>query len=400
MDWLSRFLEMVEELRQHPQVVVQEFHVFPKIESATFEALEEKYHLTFPQAVRDFYGATNGLQLSWVFKNNDQLPLRQKSLPTENLPWYFFTKKMHPEDGVIMLLPLEIALQEKKLDTFSHFYNTILTGNNFELSVSEDDYPSDEFFPTDFESYLEFLLAGKGLVARRSFFYKTPDSFLKKETLPLLETSNSFWIKSKQLNLDQALLKNIFPLCDQVRFSKNKINSTGLRHLAEKGETISQTELKSLLEQHHEFLMAGGVTGQWQVLQIRGMVTAFYETPTEVQQGEQIIFERKNLTNLSFENLELPFANCCTAFAEGVNFSNANFEKSLFTDAFLQGANFCNSNFTNVDFSRSDLRNANFQNTKLNSADFENCDLTGANFRGSRLEGARFVGAILEGISF
>ena len=85
--------------------------------------------------------------------------------------------------------------------------------------------------------------------------------------------------------------------------------------------------------------------------------------------------ENNKLTNLSFEKVELPFSNCCSSFAEGVNFSNSIFEKSIFADAFLQNARFHNSTFTNVDFSRSDLRNANFKNADLRNADFEDCDL-------------------------
>ena len=165
--------------------------------------------------------------------------------------------------------------------------------------------------------------------------------------------------------------------------------------MAENGAKISTTELEEIIEKHHQFLMSGGVGGTWQVLEIRGVVTAFYENEIEPTEGEQAIFERKNLNNISFEKIELPFSNCCSAFAEGVIFSTSNFEKSIFTDAFLQGADFYNSIFTSVDFSRSDLRNANFENADLRNCDFENCDLRGVNFENAKMDGASFVGCLL-----
>ena len=132
-----------------------------------------------------------------------------------------------------MLLPLEMALEKNVFDTFSPFYNMIFTLEEFVLTVSEDDHFSDEFLTTDFESYLEFLLAGKGLVSRRSFFYKRTNDFLLKIISTPISTPNSFWANGKTLNLDQATLKDKFPFCDQVRFSQNKINHIGLRQIAE-----------------------------------------------------------------------------------------------------------------------------------------------------------------------
>ena len=163
--------------------------------------------------------------------------------------------------------------------------------------------------------------------------------------------------------------------------------------MAQNDSSISQKQLEEIIEKHHQFLMQGGHGGEWKVIEVRGIVTAFYDCQNEVKEGKQAIFERKNISLISFEKIELPYANFCAAFAEGANFSNANFEKSLFTDAFLEGANFSESDFSEVDFSRSDLRNANFQNTDLTGADFENCNLEGADFREAKLGKSRFVGA-------
>ncbi len=392
MNWLSRFSEVVNELRQHPQVQLLNFHTFPAVENIQFDFFEKKYNIKIPKDIRDFYLETNGLQLRWVFKNNEQFSEEKYPIEGEVLDWNFFQKTFRWEDGGIMLLPLEKLLEGKVVDAFSEDYNKICTFDNFSLSISENNEFLPEYLTTDFTSYLEFLIAGKGLIARRNFFYARPDFFTDKNPTQIF-TSQTFWTSNKILNLDQAILKEQFPLCDQVRFFENKINRTGLQLMAQNGETISQNDLEKIIEEHHDFLMAGGVGGEWKVLQIRGIVTAFYNHQKEIQEGEQANFERKNLNNISFEKVELPYSNCCTIFAEGVNFSNSNFEKSIFTDSFLQNSNFCNSNFTNVDFSRSDLRNANFENTKLKNVDFEECDLRGANFKNANLEGASFVGA-------
>lgn len=394
MNWLSRFSDMVDELRQHSQVELLSFHTFPPIEEEHFHFLEKKYNTTFPKSIRNFYSLTNGLQLSWILKNNEHFSKEEYQFPSEILPWFFFEKTLKFEDGVIMLLPLEIALEKNIVDPFSQFYHVIFSLENFHLSLSEDDHFSNEFLTTDFASYLEFLIAGKGLVSRRCFFYARTNDFLLKKVSPHISTPTSFWTTEKILNLDQALLKDTFPFCDQVYFSKNNINQVGLRQMAEKGEKLSTSKLKKIVKKHHQFLLSGGVGGSWKVLEIRGIVTAFYENATEITAGEQAIFERQNLTEISFEKTELPFSNFCSAFAEDVNFSNSIFEKSIFTDAFLQGTNFSNSILTSVDFSRSDLRNANFKHADLRKADFENCNLEGVNFEHTKLEGASFVGCI------
>jgi uncharacterized protein YjbI with pentapeptide repeats len=395
MNWLSRFSDMADELRQHSQVELLSFHSFQPVDEGQFDFLEKKYNTTFPKSVRTFYRETNGLQLSWVLKNNEYFSKEEYQPVTEILPWDFFEKTLKFEDGVIILLPLEIALEKNVFDAFSQFYEVIFSLENFDLTLSEDDHFSDEFLTTDFESYLEFLIAGKGLVSRRSFFYKMTDDFLFKKISTHISTPAIFWTKEKILNLDQAVLKDKFPLCDQVRLIENKINHLGLRQMAENGEKISPSELEEIIGKHHQFLMSGGVGGTWKVLEIRAIVTAFYENEIETTEGEQAAFERKNLTNLSFEKIELPFSNFCSTFAEGVIFSNSIFEKSIFTDAFLQDASFNNSILTNVDFSRSDLRNVNFEDADLRNTDFEDCDLRGANFENAKLEGASFINCIL-----
>ena len=393
MDWLSRFKKMVEELKGHPQIHLFNFHTFPPVELSQFDILEKKYSLKFPPAVFDFYKRTNGLQLRWAFKNNEHYPDINPQSP-QPLPWNYFKKTYRWEDGGVMILPLEKAIETKKIDIFSQEHNSIITNKDFVVSISEDEFQSDDFYSSDVESYLEFLIAGKGLISRRKYFYKKTD-VSKAKGQNQIHTPESFWTDRKILNLDQALLRDRFHFCDQICFSESQVNRSNLQALAQNGTRVSQKDLEENVESHHQFLLSGGAEGEWKVLEIRGVVTAFYHHSNEALEEEPISFERTNLTKNNFKKLEVPFANFCAVYAEGVDFSNSNLEGSLFADGFLQEANFYNGNLTRTDFSRSDLRNANFQKANLTNADFENCDLRGANFEGAKLDGASFVGAIL-----
>ena len=73
MNWLSRFSNMADELRQHSQVELLSFQSFPPVEEEQFELLEKRYNITLPKNVRAFYRETNGLQLSWILKNNEHM---------------------------------------------------------------------------------------------------------------------------------------------------------------------------------------------------------------------------------------------------------------------------------------------------------------------------------------
>ncbi|MEM6965538.1 MAG: hypothetical protein AAF573_12275, partial [Bacteroidota bacterium] len=100
MTWLSRFQEMVKELGEHPQVEVLDFHTFPPIEWSKIEFLEEKYKVKIPSSFFDFYKKTNGLQLRWIFKNNENYKssnIQEKDSTALN--WDFFQKTFRWEDG-------------------------------------------------------------------------------------------------------------------------------------------------------------------------------------------------------------------------------------------------------------------------------------------------------------
>ena len=197
---------------------------------------------------------------------------------------------------------------------------------------------------------------------------------------------------------EQMLLHSIFPFSEQKGRSTKGINKKKIVELAKNGKPVSKKEIEKIIENHFDFLFAGGAGGEWQTISVGDLVIGLYNIPTFIKEGEQANFERANLKKIELADREIPFANFCGVYKENGDFQNANLSYCLFTDAFLKGADFRNANLQRVDFSRANLRGANFQYANLQGADFENCDLRGADFRNTSLNETRFPGAKLEGV--
>ena len=191
----------------------------------------------------------------------------------------------------------------------------------------------------------------------------------------------------------------MFPLSTEKGGDSSGINHQKMKMMAEFGIILTRNNIDQMLESHHAFLASGGAGGQWKTLQVGDLVLGFYECNID-SEGGQAIFERTNLTKVTLQKMEFPFANFCGVFAKETDFSFSNLSYSLLTDATFEGANFEGASLRNVDFSRSDLKNARFVNANLSGADFENCDLSGADFRGARFDTARFPGASLINVKY
>lgn len=194
-------------------------------------------------------------------------------------------------------------------------------------------------------------------------------------------------------------MHDIFPFSTEEGNDCSQINQQKMRFLGMQGPVPNQNDLQLIMERHHEFLATGGAGGEWKVLQISDLVIGFYDLIEEAG-GQQAIFERMNLSKVTFERLEFPFANFCGVFAKALKAKEANLSHSLFTDSTLEGADFSGANLQNVDFSRSSLKGANFQNANLHAVDFENCDLRDADFSKARFSSARFPGCNLEHVKY
>lgn len=201
-----------------------------------------------------------------------------------------------------------------------------------------------------------------------------------------------------KIKSDFTLIHSNFPHSNEESQSTVGINKRRIADLAKRSTPVSKSQLQQIIENHFDFLAAGGAGGKWQTILVNGLVLGIYDNPFVVNGGVQATFERANLSKISLENKEIPFANFCGVYKENGDFRSANLSYCLFTDANLEGADFTGSNLQNTDFSRANLRYANFQNANLRGVDFENCDLAGADFRNTNLNHARFPGANLEDV--
>lgn len=194
-------------------------------------------------------------------------------------------------------------------------------------------------------------------------------------------------------------INNVFPFSLEKGAECLGINHQKMRLIAESGIQLQKDEVANIIKDHHQFLASGGACGKWKSLQVNDIVVGFFDCEFEGE-GEQATFERMNLTKVSFQKFEFPFANFCGVFAVKNDFKESNLSYSLFTDATLEFANFEGANLKNVDFSRSNLKGVNFMDANLSGADFENCNLTGADFTRAKFSTARFPGAILKNVKY
>lgn len=436
--YLSRFNEMVEGLRKHPKVVVLHYHIFPPATNEQIAQVENKLNITLDQSIVSFYKQTNGLQLIWIFKSNEKFDEATHFPDEKPLDFLRQFEDYYTEDGTVMIQPIESAFLKdwKGIVYFDDMNKEILNDNNEEVehllgknySVYDfhqkiqpfdcfSKYADMAFFldgtgnppvllgddhqnvytdskVTDFESYMEFIIANKGLGERRTDFYHSHST--PKE---ISKTPISYWTKDNIIDLDSILLKDIFPLSEVKGNSTSQLNTSMMQQMAFSSKPLTKPQFNAIVKNHHLFLASGGAGGKWQTVHVSGLVLGIY-TGTKHEEGEQASFDRKHIpARLDLIEKDLPFANFCGCYAKRVDFSEADLSYSLFTDSELEGCIFADTNLAGVDFSRSNLKNASFMNANLQGADFENCDLTGADFRGALLEGSRFPGAILKDVN-
>lgn len=429
--YLPRFEQMVRELRQQAQLHLLHFSHYRGLSLAEIEALEARYlSQPLPAAVRRFYQETNGLQLQWIFEKNVAFDPERHRYHDQTLSWDYARLDYRPEDGLILIWPLEKVLQT---DWQGELYNESMRGRK--LSFAGTSYDSYDFYKqikpfdlfsknfdmafwlgspelplllgnleqgshlnsrrTSFASYLEFLLATYGACIWRQRSY----SLYRDQQQPLLETPAAYWSATDRgPKLAQMALSARFPLADQPGASVSKIDRTGMRRKALKSKPVTLEELQLCRVQHEAFLSSGGAGGRWQTILLHGQVMGIY-LDKDGKKGRQATLEHRLFPEeLDLVGLQLPYANLSGIYTQRQDFSEASLSHCLLTDASLEECIFAEANLEKVDFSRARLRGASFMNANLRGADFENADLRQADFRGALLEGARFPGADLRSI--
>lgn len=430
MSYLARFNQLAEELKAHPKVRLLAYHQFDPIDPQRVLELEKKIGLTLDRRIKDFYLESNGLQLRWIFENNEDLDERLHQWKAEAEHWNYAKEAFRVEDGVIFILPFEqmfssspqhefdlMAGQEelnfmgqnydlvdfhqkiRPLDAFSSYCNMVffMDGSAYPPLLMGDEHCSNytDSRLTDFESYMEFLLATKGICRKRKSFYGQYEG----HTLANLQTDEAYWSNSRdRASLDGLAFEEEFPLANQPGASTTGYKTKAMQQAAFTKPPMAQAELDAMLREHDAFLASGGASGSWQLLMVNGQVFGTFRCSMQTR-GKQAIFDLLHFDqDLDLQELALPYSSWCGAWLKYQNFSDSDLEGSLFVDAMLEKTIFADANLKGVDFSRASLKGASFMNANLSGADFENCDLRDTDFRGAKLEGARFPGAKLENI--
>jgi hypothetical protein len=237
-DYLARFALMVEGLRDCPdEVALLGYNVFEPVAEETVAEVEKSLGFALAESVKSFFRQTNGLQLRWMSKASPEYDPRKHRLTYEpfdgRYPWSGYLT----ETGLVNILPLEeiffgdwrdyvwfenegarqttffgveynslfFKQHVKPFDLFNKYYTMaffvgdgrpdpkVLMGSDHNA-----DFTSTEV--TDFESYVEFLIAKKGAVEERAKLYGAEwDS--AAEPKPLLITRRDFWTDEKILKL-------------------------------------------------------------------------------------------------------------------------------------------------------------------------------------------------------
>ncbi len=225
-DYIRRFQQMVDELRQSADIAVSRVHIAPPVSEDAIARVHERLGFALSDRILDFYRQANGLALEWIPKDH---PAYDPDSHDEEQSEPF---DMVPQDvpgGVINVYPFESLVDDyEDVFWFRHMAGdkTELRGKSYDLlpfskSIRPFDYYSEytmaallfverepdppvllgddhgatftTFPPTDFESYMEGVLALRGSwVGRERFFCRadrpppgTPEAW--REVAPSLE---------------------------------------------------------------------------------------------------------------------------------------------------------------------------------------------------------------------
>jgi uncharacterized protein YjbI with pentapeptide repeats len=175
-------------------------------------------------------------------------------------------------------------------------------------------------------------------------------------------------------------------------------------------KTITETELKSILDQHKLWLAGkGGKRANLYLANLEGATLTGANLCYANLNGA--FFYRANLSGANLSGADLTGANLrvttlTDAILTGANLKDAILTGAILTGAILTGAILTGANLSGADLTGANLRvttltdailtGANLRGANLYHADLEYADLGGANLRGANLRGANLRGANLE----
>lgn len=237
-DQIARFTLMVEELKRHADILaLLNYTVFPPASDEIIDIVETDLGFSLDESIRAFFRAANGLQLRWKLKGSEGFDPKRDKLDFEPFDSLFPWEEYLHDTGLVNILPIEEIFGRnwkdlvwfdseanqrteflgvtydrrdfkqgiKPFDLFNKFYSTVFfvgdRDKNLKVILGEDhnsDFTSSKV--TDFESYIEFLIATKGVVVERKKQYSASWNSAARPT-PRLVTHLDYWTPDKVLDL-------------------------------------------------------------------------------------------------------------------------------------------------------------------------------------------------------
>lgn len=167
-NYLNEFNAMVEEIKNHQELVLLNTHVCPPVTQAEIDEVQEELGFQLEPSILDFYKQANGLSLRWIHKENPNYEPEEYTYSDKFMSHFDVIDNNGEEDGCICILPL------KKM----------LVGINWKdhLYFDDDDEDKKEFMGKSYDS-LEF---DRSLRPFDYFnFYNMAAFFIKEKTAPL-----------------------------------------------------------------------------------------------------------------------------------------------------------------------------------------------------------------------
>lgn len=225
INYIERFQAIAVEIKTYDFLDLVEFKTYSPATNEIFTAVEAKIGAPLAEPIRNFYGQTNGLHLRWCIKpdlSDAKLEAISKEfddydieLPEQREVPFAQINLLPIEDSFIntnweeVIVPLddltfefqgvtyphgEFARRLKPFDLFSDYYCMAFLlekeiGNPKVLLLS--DHYAEWYYSriTDFESYMQMLLASRGIVHSRDKIYSEYRGDLK----PPLITGPDYW---------------------------------------------------------------------------------------------------------------------------------------------------------------------------------------------------------------
>ncbi len=226
-DYIQRFKDLAATLESHPKIELLNFETFPPVSEEEIKRVEDHLACPLDEKIRGFFKESNGLQLLWVHKENDDYNPETfpKFAGSLNQPEY--SDAYRYSDGCIYIQELrDIFLESSWEDVIwrssQKGKNISFRGKDWDaLALMKGVYPFDIYAEsecmaflapkghhsqevlmakdyyieidgsriTNFESYLEFLLATMGAVSYRSKVFAKPQG----HRMEVLHTLKEFW---------------------------------------------------------------------------------------------------------------------------------------------------------------------------------------------------------------